>query len=123
MPPALPIRATPALYEAVCRFIDDNTQFESSHANKVVCSAIGDSCDINEAALAPLKHQVFGFSEALRWGFFLQMAAAKAAEKSSTPLKFHLEAYYEEVARLYDLAVDENVWAYCDGSDDDTSSE
>ncbi len=104
------------LIDALDEFACENSTFESSVVGEIVRADIAAATDINTAALMPLKHKIFSFDTALKWGFFLMHAVPHLLSKANTtiPTRFNIAQYNVELLTIYDLAVMADVWEYCE---------
>lgn len=96
------------LIDVMDRFCAENSHFESSTVANVVRSEMGDQPDIHAAALVPLRHKIFGFDAALKWGFFLSLAVPRILVENGETLAvpFDIVRYNKDLPGIYDLAVD-----------------
>jgi hypothetical protein len=123
------IGEVPRLLSSMGRFASENSGFESSAVNSAVLEDMASATDINLAALAPLRHKVFNFDAALRWGFLLSNIVPRILDEDGADLAdgFDLLRYNAELVSVYDTAVESGVWEFCvedetdddDGDDDD----
>jgi hypothetical protein len=129
----LSLAAHPRLLAAAERFCGENTGFESTAVLEAVKRDLAKAASLNQAALVPLRHKVFGFDAALKWGFFLFTASRRLQEEDGEELPAELAdpaswppldyaQYASELGAIYDLAVEGAVWEHCE-SDSSTESE
>lgn len=115
----------PRLIAAMDRFVAAHSGFESSTVGEVVLEEMSAAADLCQAALAPLRHKVFGFVSALKWGFFLSNAAPRILAEESLGrsvagvARFDLLRFNAELVTIYDMAVESAVWAFCEDDDED----
>lgn len=115
----------PRLINAMDRFASEHSGFESSTVGNIIQSEMAAATDVNHAALAPLRHKIFTFDVALKWGFLLSNIAPRilAEDGRSLPAAFDLLRYNAELVTIYDLAVESGVWAYCEEEDEDDAED
>jgi len=115
----------PRLINAMDRFCSGSTHFESSTLASVVREEMAASADINQAALVPLRHAIFGFETALRWGFFLMNAvpAILSEDGGSLSSSFDIVQYNTELVSIYDLAAETAVWDFCEEDEESVEDE
>ena len=72
--------------------------------------------DVNHAALVPLRHKIFSFDVALKWGFLLSNIVPRILSEDGGDLAtdFDLLRYNAELVTIYDVAVESSVWDYCE---------
>jgi hypothetical protein len=111
----------PRLINAMDRYASEHSGFESSTVGSIVQSEMAAATDINHAALVPLRHKIFTFDVALKWGFLLSNIAPRilSEDGGSLPASFDLLRYNAELVTIYDLAVESGVWEYCEEEEDD----
>ena len=108
------VDSIPRLLEAMRQFCAEHTHFESSAASARVLDELAAAADANCAALVPLRHKIFDFDAALRWGFFLEMVLPQFRLPGDA---FDAAAYHRSLSTVYDLAVQTAVWDHLpDGS-------
>ncbi|GFR89068.1 hypothetical protein ElyMa_002533900 [Elysia marginata] len=115
------IGSIPRLIKAMDRFASEHIGFESSTVGTIIQSEMAAESDINRAALVPLRHKVFSFEVALKWGFLLSKIVPRilSEDGGSLSASFDLLRYNAELVTIYDLAIETNVWAYCTEEDED----
>lgn len=112
------------LVNAMDRFATEHSGFESSTVGGIVLNEMAAARSVYEAALVPLRHKIFTFEVALKWGFFLSNIAPRILAEEERSLSdalagaFDLLGYNAELVVIYDLAVDSCVWDYCEEDDD-----
>jgi hypothetical protein len=119
---------TTSLIGAMGRFCAEHTHFESSIAGERVLDELAAATDVNHAALVPLRHKIFDFDTALRWGFFLSQALPHLALDGprmigGPNLDFDVGLYHNSLASVYDLAVQNAVWDLCEPGESEPSEE
>ncbi len=121
-PPPPPIGDNARLIGALDRFCTENSHFESTVMGDLIRGEMAAAADINEAALVPIRHSVFGFEAALKWGFFLLHAVPKLRAEdaaSSRAPPFDVAKFYAGLPDIYDIAAEAAVWEYCEDDDED----
>lgn len=115
----------PRLISAMDRFASAHSTFESSNTGSTIRSEMAAETDINRAALVPLRHKVFTFEAALLWGFLLSIIVPHILSEDGGSLSaaFNLLRYHKKLETIYDLAVETNVWEYCEDSEDEDNAE
>ena len=115
------VGSIPRLIGAMDRFATEYSSFESTTVGENVQRELAAATDINHAALIPLRHKIFGFDVALKWGFFLMNIVPRILSEDgrtfAAPL-FDIARYNAELVTIYDLAVETLVWDYCDQEDE-----
>lgn len=111
----------PRLINAMDRFASEHSGFESTTVGNIILSEMAAATDVNHAALVPLRHKIFTFDVALKWGFLLSNIVPRilAEDGGILPAAFDLLRYNAELVTIYDLAVFDGVWEYCEEEDED----
>jgi hypothetical protein len=122
-PRAAPKAATrmsgwPSTVKAIDCFLKAHSGFESSVAHNAVLKDINECGTLNEAFLVPLRHKMINMESSLKFVLFLRLVTSKPiddAEPEFPPAaKFSTESALDALVQLYDLAVQDSVWAHVD---------
>jgi hypothetical protein len=131
--PPLSVGDCPRFLAAADKFVSENSGFESSAVGEAVRRDLERATSLYQASLIPLRHKVFGFETALKWGFFVHAAGGRLFSEEAEELPpafrdpalwppFDAGKFFGELAAIYDLAVETAVWEHCNSdseSDDD----
>lgn len=109
----------PPLIDAMDRFASEHTGFESSTVGDLVRSDMAAAPNIYDAALVPLRHKIFSFEVALKWGFLLEKIIPRIISEHGFCISppFDIIRYHTEIFTIYDTAV-AAIRENCTGVDD-----
>ncbi|MDP7385337.1 MAG: hypothetical protein QF593_04855 [Nitrospinota bacterium] len=129
----LTVGRCPRFLAAADKFVVENSGFESSAVGEAARRDLEKATSLYQASLVPLRHKVFGFETALKWGFFVHTAGGRFFGEEAEDLlpafqdpalwpPFDAGRFFGELASIYDLAVESSVWEHCN-SDSDSDSD
>ncbi len=130
----LTVGRCPRFLAAADKFVVENSGFESSAVGEAVRRDLEKATSLYQASLVPLRHKVFGFETALKWGFFVHTAGGRFFGEEAEDLlpafqdpalwpPFNAGRFFGELASVYDLAVESSVWEHCNSDSDSDDDE
>ena len=113
-----------AFIEAVRSFLNDHSSFESSVPFELMMTDIKKLSTPGDIFLTPLREKMINFESALKWAFFLSLMIPKMREEADLGVAaLDTRGAFESIARVYDLAANDNVWDHIKVDESDESAE